>query len=106
MVVCFFVGYIIFDSFPMLYYSKSWGSVTPYVIHHSLSFISFFDCAVNGTAHNLVIALLLCEGTAPFVNGRWFLHQHGMKDSSARSSVSKSAVAQQQPICLPYSPLA
>lgn len=68
-----FLGYIIEDCFPLLYYRREWSSTRVYVIHHVASLVDWGFCMLVGTCHMLAVPMLLCEVTAPFTNGRWFL---------------------------------
>lgn len=77
-----FLAFLLTDLMPLLYYRKVWSGTGMYIGHHVLSFISWGDCAINGTCHQIALGLLLVEATSPFVNGRYFLSTHGLKSST------------------------
>jgi hypothetical protein len=75
-----FLGYLMADSVNLLWYLKSWPGSGAYVWHHGSALLCWGVMRVRGHVHMNAVGLLLCEGTAPFVNGRWFLATLNMKD--------------------------
>uniref|UniRef100_A0A7S0Q245 TLC domain-containing protein n=1 Tax=Coccolithus braarudii TaxID=221442 RepID=A0A7S0Q245_9EUKA len=78
------VGYTFFDLLPMLYHRKhkTWsGGVSMYLVHHVCSLLTWGLAAAEGHTHSIVVPVLLLETTGPFVNLRWFLSTHGLKES-------------------------
>jgi len=72
-VITVFVGYILADSVPLLWNRKTWSGTTIYLWHHGTAFLCWCLMGTRGHGHAVAVGLLLCEATAPFVNGRWFL---------------------------------
>ena len=79
--ISLFIGYLLADLVPLFYYRTVWPGTGMYIGHHVASILSWGSCLLLGTCHCVAVALMLCEATAPFVNGRYFLSTHGLKDS-------------------------
>lgn len=75
------VGYTSYDMLPLLYHRKEWSGVTLYLVHHVCSLATWGLAATSGLTHSIVVPVLLLEATGPFVNLRWFLSTHGLKDT-------------------------
>ena len=75
-----FVGYIMADTLPLLWNRNRWSGTTVYIWHHGTAFLCWCLMGVRGHGHAIAVGLILCEATAPFVNGRWFLSILKMKD--------------------------
>jgi hypothetical protein len=75
-----FVGYILVDSVPLVWNRRAWSGTTIYLWHHGAAFLCWNLLGFRGHGHAVAAGLLLCEATAPFVNGRWFLSQLGWKE--------------------------
>ena len=72
-VIEIFLGYTLADSLPLLWYRNEWVGSNAYIGHHLAALAVGSVTSIRGHAHGLVMGLLLCEATAPFVNARWFL---------------------------------
>ena len=75
-----FIGYIIQDSLPLLWYRQQWSGSGIYICHHAASYICWSLMGVRGHGHAVAVGLLLVEATAPFVNGRYFLSMLDRRD--------------------------
>lgn len=75
------LGYIAVDSCAIVYYRKAWKPYALYV-HHSATLIGFTVMAAGGIFHNCAVFVVLTEGTALFVHGRWFLSKAGLKQTT------------------------
>ena len=78
-------GYTFYDLWPLLWHRKDegWkGGVGMYVVHHVCTLASWGTAAASGYGHNVVVIVLFLEATGPFVNLRWFLSTHGLKDTT------------------------
>ena len=78
---CAMVGYTVYDLAPLLYHRAEWGGVGMYLVHHVCTVLSWGITAASGYSHALSVPVLFLETTGPFVNARWFLSQHGYKDT-------------------------
>ena len=76
------VGYTAYDLGPLLYHRAEWGGVGMYLVHHVCTVLSWGITAASGYSHALSVPVLFLEATGPFVNARWFLSQHGYKDTA------------------------
>jgi hypothetical protein len=76
-----FMGYILSDLGWILWYSNEWPGRNPMILHHVLALITCMDLSVQKLGQGLTLGILLMEVTTPFMNGRWFLSQMGMKDT-------------------------
>ena len=72
-VIEIFLGYILADSLPLIWYRKEWVGSNAFLGHHLVAFVVCSMTSIRGHVHGLMMGLLLCEATAPFVNARWFL---------------------------------
>lgn len=72
-VIEIFLGYILADSLPLIWYRKEWVGSNEFLGHHLAVLAVGYMSSIRGHVHGLVMGLLLCEATAPFVNARWFL---------------------------------
>lgn len=68
-----YLGYLVADLIPLIYYYNEWSGTSLYLVHHMLSVCSWGMMAIHGQLLGLASGLLLLEATAPFTNGRWFL---------------------------------
>lgn len=72
-VIEIFLGYILADSLPLFWYRKEWVDSNAFLGHHLAALVVGSMTSIRGHVHGLMMGLLLCEATAPFVNARWFL---------------------------------
>lgn len=79
--ISLFIGYLLADLVPLLYYRTVWSGTGMYIGHHVFSILSWSSCLLLGTCHCVAAALMLCEATTPFVDARYFLSTHGLKSS-------------------------
>jgi hypothetical protein len=77
-----FLGYILSDIGLVCYYRNHWPGSNAMLIHHTFSLIFSCDYVAHQFAHNLGLAVMLFEGTTPFVNCRWFLSKLHQQDTS------------------------
>jgi len=76
------IGYTALDFIPLVVHRNDWSGVGAYIVHHLGSILSWGICATTGALHNVAVPVCLLEGTAPFVNGRYFLSTAGYKDTT------------------------
>ena len=75
-----FIGFTLADCGPLLWNRKAWPGVNVYFWHHGSALLYWGLSRARGQTHAVAVGLLLCEATAPFTNGRWFLSELNMKD--------------------------
>jgi len=76
-----FVGYVLADFAPSLYYNSCWAGNMPNLCHHVFTVLAWMGMGAGGYSQGLSLMLISCEITTPFVNMRWFLDKSGMKNT-------------------------
>ena len=77
-----YLGYIAADLVPLTYYRRQWSGTEAYLLHHVVSLACWGLLLARGELHGFGTGLLVLEATAPFTNGRWFLHTLGQKNTT------------------------
>ena len=75
------LGYIAWDTLPLLWYARKWSGSGVYLLHHAGSLAGWGTAVMTGVGHNMALPMQLLEVTAPFTNLRWFLATAGMKNT-------------------------
>lgn len=76
-----FVGYVLADLAPSLYYNFRWAGAIPNLCHHCFTILSWMGMGAGGYSQGLSLVLISCEITTPFINMRWFFDKCGMKET-------------------------
>lgn len=77
-----YLGYVTADLVPLFWHRRQWPGTTAYLGHHIVSLLCWGLLLARGELHGFGAGLLILEATAPFTNGRWFLHTLGRKDTT------------------------
>lgn len=72
-----FLGYLVTDLVALLLYGNQWKGTGIYLVHHITGLWTWGLLATQGHCLGVAVSFLLCETTAPFTNGRWFLSTLG-----------------------------
>lgn len=82
---CFqvFLGYILSDTFFVLWYRKRWPGTQATLVHHFTAIFTWVMLLGYGIGHTLGLVAMIAEFTTPFVNNRWFFDKAEMKDGLA-----------------------
>ena len=73
-----FLGYLVTDLVALLLYGNQWKGTGIYLVHHITGLWTWGLLATQGHCLGVAVSFLLCETTAPFTNGRWFLSTLGI----------------------------
>mmetsp|Transcript_8390 Transcript_8390/g.9395 ORF Transcript_8390/g.9395 Transcript_8390/m.9395 type:complete len:256 (+) Transcript_8390:110-877(+) len=76
-----FVGYVLSDLVPSLYYNVRWPGAIPNLCHHWFTILAWMGMGAGGYSQGLSLVLISCEITTPFVNMRWFFDKSAMKNT-------------------------